>query len=223
MSWIKSHEELGKKILERELAFGMKPIQQGYSGFVPNLMKKKFPEGKFLTKKTWNNIGVTTEIDPLDPLFKKIGTAFMRNQKKIFGTYGYYACDPFHEGEPPVDGTEYLNNVGKTISELYASFDEKYTWVMQAWSIREDIVKAVSPEHLLILDLDCQFPVWHDGYWGYKYIVGRLHNFGARMSSLHGDMHLAASNGFNKAKNYAQAACGTGLFMEGIGQNPGVL
>ena len=36
MSWIKSHEELGKKILERELAFGMKPIQQGYSGFVPN-------------------------------------------------------------------------------------------------------------------------------------------------------------------------------------------
>lgn len=56
----------------------------------------------------------------------------MRNQKKIFGTYGYYACDPFHEGEPPVDGTEYLNNVGKTISELYASFDEKYTWVMQA-------------------------------------------------------------------------------------------
>lgn len=220
MSWIKSHEELGKKILERELAFGMKPIQQGYSGFVPNLMKKKFPEGKFLTKKTWNNIGVTTEIDPLDPLFKKIGTAFMRNQKKIFGTYGYYACDPFHEGEPPVDGTEYLNNVGKTISELYASFDEKYTWVMQAWSIREDIVKAVSPEHLLILDLDCQFPVWHDGYWGYKYIVGRLHNFGARMSSLHGDMHLAASNGFNKAKNYAPAACGTGLFMEGIGQNP---
>lgn len=40
------------------------------------------------------------------------------------------------------------------------------------------------------------------------------------MSSLHGDMHLAASNGFSKAKKYAPAACGTGLFMEGIGQNP---
>ena len=34
MSWIEEHEALGKKILERELASGMKPIQQGYSGFV---------------------------------------------------------------------------------------------------------------------------------------------------------------------------------------------
>lgn len=220
MSWIEEHEALGKKILERELAFGMKPIQQGYSGFVPNLMKEKFPEGKFLVKKTWNNIGVTTEIDPLDPLFKKIGTTFMKNQQKIFGTYGFYACDPFHEGEPPVDGVQYLNDVGRTISELYESFDKNYTWVMQAWSIRKDIVMAVPKEHLLILDLDCQFPVAHDGYWGYKYVVGRLHNFGARMSSLHGDMHLAAEGGFNKAKQYAPAACGTGLFMEGIGQNP---
>lgn len=220
MSWIEEHEALGKKILERELAFGMKPIQQGYSGFVPNLMKEKFPEGKFLVKKTWNNIGVTTEIDPLDPLFKKIGTTFMKNQQKIFGTYGFYACDPFHEGEPPVEGVQYLNDVGRTISELYESFDKNYTWVMQAWSIRKDIVMAVPKEHLLILDLDCQFPVAHDGYWGYKYVVGRLHNFGARMSSLHGDMHLAAEGGFNKAKQYALAACGTGLFMEGIGQNP---
>ena len=84
MSWIEEHEALGKKILERELAFGMKPIQQGYSGFVPNLMKEKFPEGKFLVKKTWNNIGRTTEVDPLDPLFKKIGKTFMKNQQKIF-------------------------------------------------------------------------------------------------------------------------------------------
>lgn len=41
MSWIKSHEELGKKILERELAFGMKPIHQGYSGFVPNFNEER--------------------------------------------------------------------------------------------------------------------------------------------------------------------------------------
>lgn len=220
MSWIEEHEALGKKILERELAFGMKPIQQGYSGFVPNLMKEKFPEGKFLVKKTWNNIGRTTEVDPLDPLFKKIGKTFMKNQQQIFGTYGYYACDPFHEGEPPVEGEQYLNDVGRVISELYAEYDENYTWVMQAWSIRHDIVVAVPREHLLILDLDCEFPVRHEGYWGYRYVVGRLHNFGARMSSIHGDMHRAAANGFNMAKESAPAAVGTGLFMEGIGQNP---
>lgn len=219
-SWIDEHEALGKKIIARELEFGMHPIQQGYSGFVPNRMKEKYPEGKFLVKKTWNNIGHTTEIDPLDPLFKKIGMTFMKNQQEIFGTYGFYACDPFHEGTPPVDGSEYLGLVGKTISELYSAYDEKYTWVMQAWSIRKDIVTSVPKEHLLILDLDASFPIGHDGYWGYRYVAGVLHNFGARMSSLHGDMPLMAENRFNKAKESAPMVCGTGLFMEGIGQNP---
>ncbi len=219
-SWIDEHEELGKKILARELEFNMKPIQQGYSGFVPNAMKKKYPTGKFLVKKTWNNIGHTTEIDPLDPLFKKIGTAFMENQKKIFGAYGFYACDPFHEGTPPVDGSDYLNLVGKTISELYASFDKNYTWVMQAWSIRKDIATVVPKEHLLILDLNASFPIRYDGYWGYRFVAGVLHNFGARMSSLHGDMPLMAENRFNKAKESAPSVRGVGLFMEGIGQNP---
>ena len=220
MSWIKEHERLGKRIIERELSFGMKPIQQGYSGFVPNLMKEKYKEGKFLVKKTWNNIGHTTEIDPLDPLFKKVGMAFMANQKKIFGTYGFYACDPFHEGTPPVDGEEYLNTVGKTISALYEAYDSNYTWVMQAWSIRKGIATAVPKNRLLILDLDAVFPTRHDGFWGYDYICGVLHNFGARMSSLHGDMRLMASNRVNKAKQSAPNAVGAGLFMEGIGQNP---
>ncbi len=220
MSWIEMRAELGKKIMERMLAFDMKPIQQGFSGCVPNLMPEKYPETKFLIKKTWNNIGHTTEIEPLEPLFQKVGSVFLKNQQMLFGTYGFYASDPFHEGVPPVDGAEYLRTVGKTISDLYASFDRNYVWVMQAWSIRKDIVMAVPKEHLLILDLDCQFPVRHEGYWGYDYVVGRLHNFGARMSSLHGDMHRAAANGYLMAKKYAPAACGTGLFMEGIGQNP---
>ena len=124
----------------------------------------------------------------------------MENQKKIFGAYGFYACDPFHEGTPPVDGSDYLNLVGKTISELYASFDKNYTWVMQAWSIRKDIATVVPKEHLLILDLNASFPIRYDGYWGYRFVAGVLHNFGARMSSLHGDMPLMAENRFNKAK-----------------------
>ncbi len=219
-SWIDQHEILGRKILERELSFGMYPIQQGYTGCVPNQMAEKYPEGKYLIKKPWNAIGHTTELDPVDPLFRKIGLIFLENQRKIFGAYGFYACDPFHEGTPPVDGSEYLALVGQSVSSLYAAFDPNYTWVMQAWSIRKDIVTAVSPDHLLILDLDCTDPVGHNGYWGYRYVVGTLHNFGARMSSLHGDLRRMAANRFLRAKECAPAACGTGLFMEGIGQNP---
>lgn len=94
---------------------------------------------------------------------------------------------------------------------------------MQAWSIRKDIVEAVSPEHLLILDLDCQFPVWHDGYWGYKYIVGRLHNFGARMSSLHGDMHLAASKRVQQGKKICPGGMRYGSIYGRNWSEPGFL
>ncbi len=220
MRWITEREKLAKQILARELSFGMKPIQQGFGGCVPNLMPEKFPESRFLIKKTWNNIGHTTEIEPTDPLFLKVGALFLKTQQEMFGAYGFYACDPFHEGHPPVEGPEYLREVGSIITKLYTDFDPHSIWVMQAWSIRKDIVMAVPREKLLILDLDCQFPVSHEGYWGYDYIVGRLHNFGARMSSFHGDMHLAAANGYLKGKADAPAAVGAGLFMEGIGQNP---
>lgn len=218
-SWIESHEALGKRILERELEFGMKPIQQGFSGFVPMKLKEKFPESRILIKEKWNNIGSTAELDPTDPLFMKLGTLFMKNLREIFGTYGFYAADPFHEGKPPVDGPEYLNEVGKTISGLFESFDKDYTWVMQAWSIRKDIATVVPKDHLLILDLKGFMPKKTDGYWGYPFVAGTLHNFGARMA-LHGDMCLQARNKYLTIRKKYPNICGSGLFMEGIGQNP---
>ena len=45
--------ELGKKILNRYLEYGMQPIQQGFSGFVPMLMKEKFPNENVIEQKGW--------------------------------------------------------------------------------------------------------------------------------------------------------------------------
>lgn len=219
MSWIEQHTVLGKRILERELAFGMHPIQQGFSGYVPLMLKEKFPESDILIKKTWNNIGSTAELNPDDPLFKKIGLLFMKHLHEIYGTYGFYAADPFHEGTPPKEGSEYLRRVGKTISSLYEAYDPGYTWVMQAWDLRSDIVKAVDPEHLLILDLMGHMPDRTEGFFGYPFIAGSLHNFGARMS-LHGDLQVHADNKYATIREKYPNIAGTGLFMEGIGQNP---
>ncbi len=44
---------------------------------------------------------------------------------------------------PPIDTPEYLTGVGQTIHKLFQTFDAGALWVMQAWSMREDIVKAV--------------------------------------------------------------------------------
>ncbi len=217
-SWIDRHIELGKKIMERQLELGMQPIQQGFSGYVPRAFKEKFPEAALKQETTWLGFKGTMQLDPLDPLFKKFGTTFLNTQKEIFGAHGLYAADPFHEGEPPQEGEEYLGKVGKAIISLMTDFDPEAKWAMQAWSIRKDIASAVPKDRLLILDLNGE-RYKQDNFWEYNFVAGNLHNFGGRIN-MHGDLQLLASNQFQKALQNTGTAVGSGLFMEAVNQNP---
>ena len=217
-SVIDKHVALGKKILARQLELGMQPIQQGFSGYVPRELQKKYPQAKISMKRKWCGFDGTAQLDPTDPLFHEMGLAFLEEQDKLFGSYGAYAADPFHESAPPVDTPEYLKSVGQTIHKLFQTFDTGALWVMQAWSMREDIVKAIPKESLLILDLNGSKTAANGG-WGYPVIAGNLHNFGGRIN-MHGDLALLASNQYKKAKARYPNVCGSGLFMEAIEQNP---
>ncbi|MBE6541302.1 MAG: alpha-N-acetylglucosaminidase [Ruminococcaceae bacterium] len=218
-AWLESHIEMGKKIMDREISLGMMPIQQGFTGCVPTSFIERFPENNILLKKKWNNISHTAQLDPTDPLFTKIGDIYMNNMEKLFGLHGCYAADPFHEGYPPVDGPEYLVKVGNIINDLMARHDKNYKWIMQSWSIRKEIATTVPKGHLVVLDLAGTGHTRTDGFWGYDFLTGSLHNFGARMN-LHGDIDRLASNTFLRAREISPHISGTGLFMEGIGQNP---
>ncbi|WED25403.1 alpha-N-acetylglucosaminidase [Vibrio sp. DW001] len=218
-SWIDSHELLGQKILERQRAIGMMPIQQGFSGFVPRAMIKKFPEAAIVKQKSWVGFEGVAQLDPLDPLFQKMGKIFLTQQKNIFGDNHLFAADPFHEGKPPKEGDEYLSNVGAAIHQLFKQHDPESVWLMQAWDIREPIATAVPKKDLVVLDLDGRNRVKNDNFWGFPFIVGSLHNFGGRIN-LHGDLRLLAQDKFTTIREDAPNAVGSGLFMEGIGQNP---
>ena len=218
-SVIEKHIVLGKKILARQLELGMQPIQQGFSGYVPRELQDKFPQAKISMKRAWCGFKPTAQLDPSDALFRQMGLAFLEEQDKLFGSYGAYAADPFHESAPPIDTPEYLRGVGQTIHQLFKEFDKNALWVMQAWSLREDIVKAVPREDLLILDLNGGRTAKFNGLWGYPVVMGNLHNFGGRIN-MHGDLALLASNQYKKAKECYPNACGSGLFMEAIEQNP---
>lgn len=218
-SWIDSHVEMGQKIMNRMLELGMQPIQQGFSGYVPRGMKEKFPQARIELKKDWCALPGTAQLDPTDPLFQKMGRVFLEKQKELFGAHGYYAADPFHEGVPPEDTKDYLNAVGRAVHKLFTDFDKNAVWVMQSWSIRKEIVMPVPKEDLLILDLGGWKHEQTEQFWGYPFVTGNLHNFGGRIN-LHGDMPRLAENQFYTLKKQADNVCGTGLFMEGIVQNP---
>lgn len=218
-SWIEKRIELGRRIIERQLEFGMHPIQQGFTGYLPVEFAKKYPEAKILIEKGWCRFPGTAQLDPLDPQFKHFGKIFLSEQTKLFGAHHHYAADPFHEGHPPCEDEDYLNKVGSAISELLSEFDPEAMWVMQAWSIRKGIATAVPKDKLLILDLNGKKCKINENFWGYHFVLGNLHNFGGRIN-LHGDLNLVASNQYKDIQADAPNVCGTGLFMEGIMQNP---
>lgn len=218
-SWIDKHVVLGKQIMERQLELGMKPIQQGFSGYVPREFKQRFPNAKIRLQPSWVAFTGVASLDPTDSLFTAFGRDFLEEEKKLFGAHGIYAADPFHESKPPVDTPEYLNNVGRTIYQLLKDFDPDALWAMQSWSLREHIVKVVPKKDLLILDLNGVRSQQKNAFWGYPVVTGNLHNFGGRIN-LHGDLRLLTSNQYLSACENSPNISGTGLFMEGIEQNP---
>lgn len=219
LSWIKSHTELGQRVIKRQLELGMQPIQQGFSGYVPREMKTKFPDAKIAFQKSWCGFEGAAQLDPTDPLFQSFGRSFLEEEKKLFGAHGVYAADPFHESAPPVDTPEYLDAVGHSIHHLLKSFDPEARWAMQAWSIREPIVKAIPKSDLIVLDLRGERSLKPEPFWGYTTVAGNLHNFGGRIN-LHGDLELIASNQYATAHAQSPNVSGSGLFMEAIEQNP---
>lgn len=219
MSWIQSHIQLGKQIIDRELELGMQPIQQGFSGYVPRELKEKYPDARIQQQPSWCDFEGVAQLDPTDPLFQQFGREFLEEEKKLYGAHGVYAADPFHESFPPVDTPEYLTAVGRSIHQLFQSFDSTSIWAMQAWDMREPIVKAVPKEDLLILDLNGNRSQQEQAFWGYPAVAGNLHNFGGRIN-LHGDLPLLASNQYASAVKRSPNICGSGLFMESIAQNP---
>ena len=218
-AYVDKRLELGKKIIDRELELGMTPIQQGCSGQVPSTILRVLPHTNAYNVPSWCGFPVTYQIDPLDKNFRKFGMALLEKQRQLFGAHHYYACDPFHENKPPIKGDKYLQNVGKAISEMYTAFDSQAVWVMQAWSLREPIVKAVDKDKLLILDIDGSKCEKTNGFWGYNFISGTLNNFGDR-NTLHGSIDALAENKFMEEREKYPNIVGTGLFMEGIFQNP---
>lgn len=211
--------ELGKKILNRLVEFGIQPIQQGFSGHVPTAVKEKFPNANVLMQRGWCNYPKTAQIDPLDPFFKEFGTKYLETLESLMGNYHFIACDPFHESTPPKSSKEYLIQVGRVINSVYESFDSESVWVMQAWTMREHIVKAVPKNRILILDLNSEKTPANKNMWGYPVVSGMLHNFGGK-NAMQGKLKKHCKNRYLELKENGANVVGSGMFMEGIEQNP---
>jgi alpha-N-acetylglucosaminidase len=230
--WISQHVELGQKILARERALGMTPVLQGFTGHVPEAILKKFP-GTRSQSIHW--IAFNTQmLDPQDPLFQKLGSAFLEEQTRLFGTDHLYDADSFIEMTPPSGDLDYLAATGRAIFNGMAQVDPQAVWVLQGWTFmnqasfwHQDRIRAfldaVPDDHMLVLDLFCEkTPVWNStqGFYGKPWVWSFICSFGNRVEFP--TASLAAFNGLDSTRHHAlgKNLKGVGMLMEGFSNNP---
>ncbi len=231
-SWIDRHLNLQKRILSRERELGMIPVLQGFTGHVPPAVVKKFPESNFQKIKwvEWE----TNVLDPVDPLFRKIGNIFIEEQTKLYGTDHLYAADTFIEMVPPRGDPEYLEDMAKSILQGMTAVDSNAVWILQGWAFYanrkfwtpvrlETFLRAVPNEHIILLDLFCeQTEMWTDtkAFYGKPWLWCNIQTFGANVD-MHGPL-----NRINQRLQTARTSperdhlTGIGFVNEGFEGNP---
>jgi len=230
--WISQHEELEKKILARERELGMTPVLQGFTGHVPAAVARLFPKAP-LQRIQWIE-WETCLLDPLDPLFAKIGRMFLEEQTKRFGTDHLYAADTFIEMAPPRGDLKYLADLGRAIYDGMAASDPKAVWVLQGWAFMNQrqfwtqprfraFLDAVPNDRMVVLDLYCETtPMWDktDAFCGKPWLWCNVQNFGRNVC-------LGASldrnnDGLFAARNHPQSGnlAGLGFANEGLCYTP---
>jgi len=231
-SFMDKQEELQKKILERERSLGMTPVLPAFTGHVPPSFKEKFPNAK-LKKIEWGRYH-TYLLDPTDSLFQRIGSIFMQDQIKSFGTNHLYSADTFNENTPPTNDSTFLSNVSDIVYKSMSSVDSQAIWIMQGWLFVNNpkfwqpaqikaLFNAVPDKKMIVLDLFSETrPVWSrtDAYYGKPWIWCMLLNFGGNVG-MFGKMDVVAVEPSKSLKSKASGEMvGIGLTPEGIEQNP---
>lgn len=232
-SYMDNHEALQKKILERERGLGMTPVLPSFTGHVPPVFKKKFPDVK-VNSTAWGGFPPVYILSPDEKMFTKIGRMFLQEEKKLYGTDHFYSADTFNENTPPSSDSSYLNDISGKVYECMKQADPSAVWVMQGWLFynnrqfwKEKEIKAllgaVPDDRMIILDLWAEhYPVWKttDAFYGKQWLWCMLHNFGGNIS-LSGKFDKIASGPAGAlADTLSGKMEGLGLTMEGIEQNP---
>ncbi|KAG7172873.1 Alpha-N-acetylglucosaminidase-like [Homarus americanus] len=178
-SWHNQTLALQKQIVTRMRLFGMFPVLPAFAGHVPAGLTR------------------TYLLDPNDPLFQTIGSAFIQEMTSVLGSDHFYNCDTFNEMTPTSSDPDYLKSVGAAIYE------------------------AMTKGRLLVLDLASEIaPQYNrlESYFGQPFIFCMLLDYGG-VNGLFGNVDVLLKNMEDARKFPNVTLVGTGLTPEGINQN----
>lgn len=202
-----SSNALQKKIIKNLRDLGIAVALPAFAGHVPIAFKRIYPNVTFTPVSHWNNFPdeycCPLFIDPIDPLFQKVGELFLKEIIEEFGgTNHIYFSDPFNELQPRLNTAKYLSETSNSIYKTMKNVDEKAVWLLQAWMFVKNpfwsetqikaFLTAVPKGRMLVLDLMSeQYPQYirTKSFYGQPFIWCMLHNFGGT-SGMHGSLDI---------------------------------
>ena len=199
-SWHQFTIQLQHQILGRMRRLGMTPVLPAFAGNIPEALVSLYPNitysrSKFALKDTPKVFRPTYLLGSNNPLFRKIGAAFIEELINEFGeSDNLYNADPFNEMTPASNDLEYIRRSGEAIYEAINDVDKDAVWIIQGWTFqyafwsKKERVKAflssVERGSMIVLDLaSTLFDLYKrlDSYFGQPFIFNDLNNYGGNL------------------------------------------
>ncbi|XP_027949766.1 alpha-N-acetylglucosaminidase isoform X1 [Eumetopias jubatus] len=235
-SWHLKQLYLQHRILDRMRSFGMIPALPAFAGHIPKALTRVFPQVNVTQLGSWGHFNCSYScsflLAPEDPLFPIIGSLFLRELTKEFGTDHIYGADTFNEMQPPSSEPSYLAAATASVYQAMITVDPDAVWLLQGWLFQHQpqfwgpaqvraVLGAVPRGRLLVLDLFAESQPMYvrtASFHGQPFIWCMLHNFGGN-HGLFGALE-AVNRGPAAARLFPNSTmAGTGMAPEGIGQN----
>ncbi|XP_015267909.1 PREDICTED: alpha-N-acetylglucosaminidase [Gekko japonicus] len=236
LSWHLKQLYLQYRILERMRSLGMLTVLPAFSGHIPHGILRVFPRLNATRLGSWSHFdcacSCTYLLSPEDPMFQVIGTLFLKELIKEFGTDHVYSADTFNEMRPLSSEPSYLSKVSAAVFQSMAGADPGAVWLMQGWLFQHQpdfwqpaqvraLLRGVPLGRMVVLDLFAESkPVypWTDSFYGQPFIWCMLHNFGGN-HGLFGTVESVNQGPFAARRFPNSTMVGVGLTPEGIEQN----
>lgn len=243
--WHKDQVKLQHQILKRMKGLGMKPVCPGFAGFVPQALKRLYPNLN-IVETSWAGAFHNWMLSPEEELFSRIGQLFIEEWEKEFGKNDFYIIDSFNEMEIPFPpkGTperyKLLASYGENVYSSIKAGNPDAVWVMQGWMFGyqrniwdyetlQALVSKVPDDKMLLLDLAVDYSkiFWNNGanwefykgFYNKPWIYSVIPNMGGK-TGLTGVLSFYA-NGHLEALESANKGrlSGFGMAPEGIENN----
>ncbi|KAM9774055.1 alpha-N-acetylglucosaminidase [Syngnathus typhle] len=236
-SWHVNQLTLQFKILARMRSFGMIPVLPAFSGNIPKGILRLHPEANVTRLGPWSHFNCSFScsyiLDPRDPLFLRIGSLYLSQVIKQFGSDHIYNTDTFNEMIPPSSDPAYLSAVSRAVFASMTAVDPQAVWLMQGWLFFsagdfwkpaqiQALLHGVPLGRMIVLDLFAETePIFSytESFYGQPFIWCMLQNFGGN-SGLFGTVESVNSGPFRASRFPNSTMVGVGMTPEGIEQNP---